>query len=58
MDNEDVVLKKYKVLGEVFPCDENGKTLETPLEVGSIQEVPKIVGESWIKNGLAEEVTE
>ena len=50
--------KKYKVLGEIFPLNEDGTKQEVALEVGSIQEVPEEVGATWIAEGLAEEVTE
>jgi hypothetical protein len=50
--------KKYKVLGEIFPLNEDGTKQETALEVGSVQEVPVEVGAGWVEKGLAEEVTE
>lgn len=48
--------KKYKVLGEIFPLNEDGSQQETALEVGSIQEVPEAVGAGWVEKGLAEVV--
>lgn len=51
-------LAKYKVLGEIFPTDEEGNTLETALEVDSVQEVPIELGNSWVEKGLAEKVEE
>jgi len=49
--------KDYKIIGEVYACDEEGELLEKPLEIGSIQEnIPVIIGEEWVKEGLAEEV--
>lgn len=51
-------LKKYKVLGNIVPLNEDGTEQETALEIGSVQEVPVEVGEGWVKLGLAEEVAE
>lgn len=51
-------LKKYKIIGEIFPVSEEGVQLETPLEIDSIQEVPAELGNSWVEAGLAEEVEE
>lgn len=44
----------YKILGEIFPLNEDGSQQETALEVGSIQNVPKEVGDGWVEKGLAE----
>lgn len=52
MDN----LKKYKVLGEIFPLNEDGSKQEIALTIGSVQEVPESVGSLWVEEGLAEEV--
>jgi hypothetical protein len=53
---DEIVLKKYKVLGEIFPLNEDGSQQEIALEVGSIQEVPEEVGSGWMEEGLAEAV--
>ena len=50
------LIKKYKVIGEIFPTDEAGTSLETALEIDSVQEVPSVIGDAWVKEGLAEEV--
>lgn len=47
------VLKKYKISGEIFPTDEHGTPNEEALEIGSIQEVPEELGNSWVEQGLA-----
>lgn len=52
------VLKKYKVLGEIIPLNEDGSQQDTALEIDSVQEVPEAVGAQWVVEGLAEEVTE
>lgn len=54
----EIVLKKYKVTGEIFPMNPDGPS-EVALEVGSIQEVSELIGNEWVEKGLAEvEVSE
>lgn len=48
-----VATAKYKVVGTITPCDTDGAPL-TPLEIGSIQEVPIELGDGWVSQGLAE----
>jgi len=56
-DDEDAgPVKSYKIIGEIFPLDEDGEPLDTVLEIDSIQEVPESVGKGWVEDGLAEEV--
>lgn len=55
---DEQVLKKYKVVGTIFPLNEDGSQKDEALEVGSVQEVPAEVGAKWVEEGLAEEVTE
>lgn len=57
MEDTNIVLAKYKVLGEIIPTNENGDP-QPALEVGSVQEVPTVVGEGWVAEGLAERVEE
>ncbi len=52
----DVELGKFKVLAPIEFTDETGKRLGD-LEVGSIQEVPVDLGNSWVEQGLAEVFT-
>lgn len=58
MEETKEVLKKYKVIGDIHPCDEEGNVLDIHLEIDSIQEVPEELGSSWVNDGLAVEVTE
>ncbi len=57
MEDTNVVLAKYKVLGEIIPTNEVGDP-QPALEIDSIQEVPTVVGEGWVADGLAERVEE
>jgi hypothetical protein len=50
-------LGKYKVLSPIEYTDENGVP-QGMTEVGSIQEVPVMLGDSWVAQGLAEKVEE
>lgn len=52
----DGVLKKYKIIGEIFPLNEDGTQQEEALEIGSIQEVPEEIGKGWVKDKLAKKV--
>ncbi len=58
MEETNIALGKYKVIGEIIPVTEEGVSLEVPLEIGSVQEVPVELGESWVTSGLAEKVEE
>ena len=51
----NVVLGKYRVLGEINFTNEVGEP-QGVLEIGSIQEVPAVVGEQWVVDGTAERV--
>lgn len=57
MSEENTVLGKYKVIGEIIPFSEDGVP-QAALEVGSIQEVPTVLGEQWVVDGRAEAVVE
>lgn len=46
----------YKITGEAFFTDENQENKQT-LEIGSIQHLPVIIGDGFVKDGVAE-VTE
>lgn len=50
-------LAKYKVLKPIEYTNEIGES-EGMLEVGSIQEVPEVIGKKWVKDGDAEKVVE
>lgn len=52
------VINKYKILGEIFPLNEDGTVQETALEIDLIQELPESVGAGFVEQGLAEEVAE
>ena len=56
-ETNEMVIGKYKVLGEIIPTDQDGNP-QVALEIGSIQEVPTIVGEQWVVDGIAERVEE
>lgn len=49
---------KYKVTGEIFPLNEDGTQKDTAIEIGTIVDVPEVVGDTWIVEGLAEKVEE
>lgn len=54
---KEMVLGSYKLLQPIPYTDEDGNQLgET--EVGSIQEVPVELGDSWVEQGLAIKVAE
>ncbi len=54
----DGPMGSYKIIAEgVEFTDESGKVVGS-LEVGSIQELPKVLGDSLVKDGEAEEVLE
>lgn len=46
----------YKVIGEIFPLNPDGSSQETPLEMNSIHELPKAVGDQMVEEGTMEEV--
>ncbi len=50
-------LKKYKITGDVENNEEGERTNEK-LEIGSIQEVPASLGDSWVEKGLAEVISD
>lgn len=52
----EVEVKKYRIIGEIFPTDQDGNQLETPLEIDSVGEYPVEVATGWVELGLAEEV--
>lgn len=53
---QEVKLGKFKVLAPIEYTDEKGNRLGDT-EVGSIQEVPVELGNSWVEQGLAEVFT-
>lgn len=53
----DGPIASYKILGHVEYGDENGDK-QGELEIGSVQEVPKEIGDKWVTDGLAEFVSE
>ena len=53
----DSPLAKYKVIGVIPILDEEGNE-NGFLEEGSIQEVPELLGDSWVEEGIAEKVLE
>lgn len=57
VQEHDVELGKFKVLEPIAFTDENGVKMGD-LEVGSVQEVPVDLGNSWIEQGKAEKVEE
>lgn len=52
----EIETKKYKVTGEIAVLNEDGTETGEKLEVGSIQDVPAELGNSWVEKGLAEAV--
>ena len=56
-ETNELVLGKYKIIGEVIPTNEIGDP-QPALEVGSTIEVPTVVGEQWVANGTAERFEE
>lgn len=54
----EVEVKKYRIIGEIFPVDQDGNQQETPLEIDSVGEYPVEVASGWVELGLAEEIEE
>ena len=52
----EVETSKFEMLAEVPYTDEEGNELGKT-EIGSIQEVPTDLGESWVEQGLAKAVS-
>ena len=46
----------YKVVGEIFPLNEDGSKGEFPLDMGSIHNLPRIIGDQMVSEGTMEEV--
>lgn len=57
-DVYDGPIGKYKVVGEIFPLNDDGSQQEKALELGSIHELPVNIGDDFIGKGLMEEVVE
>lgn len=53
----DSPIAKYKVIGVIPILDQEGNK-NGFLEEGSIQEVPELLGDSWVEEGLAEKFVE
>lgn len=51
-------MAKYKVIGEVFPLNEDGSKKDTPLEMDSIHELPEAAGDLMVEEGTMEKVVE
>ncbi len=57
MDEYEGEMGTYKVLVPIEYTDQDGKS-EGVLDVGSIQEVPIVLGDMWVNNGDAEKINE
>ncbi len=51
-------LKKVKVIGKIDILNEIGEPTGQTLEIGSIQEVPTELADSWVANNTGEIVAE
>lgn len=51
-------MAKYKVIGQIFPLNEDGTPQETSLEIGSIHEIPEGVWDDFVAEGKAVKMTD
>jgi hypothetical protein len=54
----DGPMGKYKITGDAFYTDEDGTQTGEKLEIGSVQDLPKPIGDTFVEKGVAEEVSD